>query len=288
MPRIHEEVNEEWLSDKGRFTYDGLKKQRITLPLIKRSDGTFEEMEWLDAITEVAEKMNQTQGNEMAAIFGEFSDVESIIALKDLMNRFDCDNFEIRSDATKLNADLRSSYVMNSGIVGIEDADFMLIVGTNPRTESPVLNARILKAVRHNNLKVAYIGPAVDLGYDYIHLGNSTKTLMEVTEGRHPICARLANSELPILMTCSRTLERTDGKGLLSALSDIALNSNVINEENGWNGFNVLHSDGARVGALDVGITNNYNPDVKPKFVFILGADNIRSEDIPSDAFVVY
>lgn len=288
LPRINEEVNEEWLADKGRFSYDGLKKQRLNVPLVKKADGTFEEMDWMTAISQVADKMNEVSGDQMAAIIGEFADVESVIALKDLMNRFDCDNFEIRSDATKLNADLRSSYMMNSRIEGIEDTDFLLLVGVNPKTEAPLLNARILKSITNNKLKVAYIGPAADLGYEVLHLGNSTRTLIEVAEGRHPVCARLANAQLPMILTGARTLERTDGQAIQSALSTIALHSPVINESLGWNGFNVLHKDGARVGALDVGVSNNYNQNLKPKFVFILGADNIRTSDIPEDAFVVY
>ena len=288
LPRIHEEVNEEWLSDKGRFSYDGLKKQRLTVPMVKDENGVFQEMHWLKAISSVADKMNSFNGNEMSAIIGEFADVESVVTLKDLFNRFDCDNFEIRSDAAKLDADLRSSYLMNSTIAGIEYSDFLLLVGVNPRTEAPVLNARILKAVKHNGLKVAVVGPAMDLGYDYVHLGNSAKTLAEIADGTHPVVPRMVNAELPMVMTGSRCLERQDGKAIMSALSNISLNTGVLNEAKGWNGFNILHKDGARVGALDVGIGNNYNPDLKPKFVFIMGADNMRTADIPTDAFVVY
>lgn len=288
LPRVHEEVNEEWLSDKGRFSYDGLKKQRLTVPMVKDENGVFKESSWIQALTVVGQKMQSFQGNEMAGIIGEFSDVESIIAFKDLFNRMDSDNFEVRSDTSKLNADLRSSYLFNSKIQGIEYTDMLLLVGVNPRLEVPVLNARILKAVRHNNLKVAYIGPSADLGYDYVHLGNSTSTLNEIVDKTHPIFEHLSKAELPMIMTGSRTLQRTDGKAILNALSNIALETGVYNEAEGWNGFNVLHKDAARVGALDVGIGNNYNPSLKPKLVFILGADNIRTSDIPEDSFVVY
>lgn len=162
------------------------------------------------------------------------------------------------------------------------------MVGVNPRTESPVLNARILKATKHFGMKVAYVGPTVDLGYDYIHLGTTTKVLEEIASGNHPMADRLKEATLPMIMTGSRTLERQDGRAILGSLSTIAMNTNVINQAEGWNGFNILHKDGARVGALDIGISNNYNPELKPKFVFIHGADNIRTSDIPSDAFVVY
>jgi NADH dehydrogenase (ubiquinone) Fe-S protein 1 len=167
----------------------------------------------------------------MSAIIGEFADVESIVALKDLMNRFDCDNFEIRTDAPKYSADLRSSYLMNSRITGVEEADLLLLVGTNLKFEAPVLNSRILKAVTHNNLKVAAIGTPVDLTYEYLHLGNSTKTLLEIAEGRHPFCTRLANAKLPMVIVGGKILERPDGKGILEAISTIAENSPVINKQ---------------------------------------------------------
>ena len=287
LPRIHEEINEEWISDKSRFSYDGLKKQRLTVPLKRNKDGTFEELTWQEALETVAKKMNDVQGSEMSAIIGNFADVESIIALKDMLNRLDCDNFEIRSDAPKLNADLRSSYIMNSRISGIEDSDLILLVGVNPKTENPVLNARILKAVKRG-AKVAIIGTSADMGYEYIHLGNTTRSLIDIAEGKHPFAARLNTAKLPMVILGSRALERKDGEGILAAVKTIANNSNVLNEKEGWNGFNILHHEGSRCGALDVGISSNTDPNFKPKFVYILGADNIRTEDIPEDAFVVY
>lgn len=122
----------------------------------------------------------------------------------------------------------------------------------------------------------------------YIHLGNSTNTLINIAEGTHPFCARLANAAKPMLLVGARTLERQDGTGILSACHTISNHSNVLNTADGWNGFNVLHHEGARVGALDIGISSYTNPDVTPKLVYILGADNIKTEDIPEDAFVIY
>lgn len=158
LPRINEEVNEEWLSDKSRHAFDGLKKQRLTHPLRRAPDGSFSDVSWEDALRVAAEHLSNAKADEIAGIVGEFSDVESIVALKDLLNRFDCDNMELRtSGVPALNADFRSNYLMNSRIVGVEDADVLLLVGTNPKIESPLLNARILKATRKNNLKVFVI-----------------------------------------------------------------------------------------------------------------------------------
>jgi NADH dehydrogenase (ubiquinone) Fe-S protein 1 len=166
LPLVNEEVNEEWISDKSRFSYDGLKKQRLTVPLARNPDGSFTELTWEAAFRLAASKFQQFSGDQMSAIIGGFADVESIVALKDFFNKMDSDNFEIRTDAPKFSADLRSSYIMNSKIQGIEDSDLLLLVGTNPKTENPVYNARILKGVRSGKLKVAVIGTPVDLGYE--------------------------------------------------------------------------------------------------------------------------
>jgi NADH dehydrogenase (ubiquinone) Fe-S protein 1 len=234
--------------------------------------------------------LNQTKsGDEIGAIIGEFADVESIVAMKDLLNRYDSDNFEIRSNTPKLSADLRANYIMNSKIQGIEDADLLLLVGVNPKYESPVLNARILKATRKNNLKVAMIGTPADLTYDYIHLGNSPKTLIEIAEGRHPFCGRIANAKLPMILVGARALEREDGEGILSTVKTIAANSNVVSRAQNWNGYNILHKEISRTGALDLGLSSvPLKSKDKLKFVFVLGCDSIRNEDIPKDAFVVY
>jgi len=178
---------------------------------------------------------------------------------------------------------------MNSRITGVEEADLVLLIGTNPKYEAPVFNSRIMKSVNHNNLKVALLGSSADLTYPYMHLGNSTKTLLEIAEGRHPFCTRIANAKLPMIIVGADILQRPDGRAVLEAVRTIAQNSPVINKEVGWNGFNILHKDAARVGALDIGIQSIPNPNAKkPKFVFVLGADNIRTDDIPEDAYVVY
>lgn len=166
LPLVNEEVNEEWISDKSRFSYDGLKKQRLTVPLVRDSQGNFKEVSWEEAFRIAASKFQQFSGQEMSAIIGNFADVESIVALKDFMNKMDCDNFEVRSDAPKFSADLRSSYTMNSRIQGVEDSDLILLVGVNPKTENPVYNARLLKAARSGKTKIAVIGTPSDLGYE--------------------------------------------------------------------------------------------------------------------------
>jgi len=144
--------------------------------------------------------------------------------------------------------------------------------------------------VRNNGLKVAVLGSAVDLTYDYTHLGNSTKTLIEIAEGRHPYCAKIANAKLPMIIVSDKALERDDSKALLSAVAKICENSPVVNKKNGWNGFNILHSNCSRVAALDVGLSTTVDLSKAPKkLVFILGADNkLRTDEIAKDAYVIY
>ncbi|EGR28078.1 NADH dehydrogenase fe-s protein 1, putative [Ichthyophthirius multifiliis] len=289
LPRIHEEINDEWISDKTRHAFDGLKKQRLRSPMQRSQEGTYTEMLWEDAMRIIAEKLQGVSGQEIGAIIGEFSDIETITALKDFLNRLDCENFEIRGhDNLKLSADFRANYLFNSRILGIEECDLLLLIGTNPRYESPVLNSRILKQTK-NNLKVFNIGTSQDLMYKTIHLGNSTKVLNEILEGKHPFCERLKKAKLPMILCGANLFEREDGKEIMENLKVIANNYGVISEENKWNGFNILHKECGKINALELGISTSEISPKKPKVVFLLGADNnIKIEDIPEDSFVVY
>jgi len=179
---------------------------------------------------------------------------------------------------------------MNSTIIGVEDADVLFMVGCNPKYEAPVFNSRILKCVRDLGLKVFTVGSPIDLPYKTIHLGSSTKVLEEIANGSHPFAARLNKAKLPMVLVGGDTLSRTDGDAILNTVKKIANNSPIINPEAGWNGFNILHKDIARVGALDIGL-NPVKPETlkKSKVIVLLGADNnLKPADIDEDAFVVY
>ena len=203
------------------------------------------------------------------------------------MNRLNCENLDVRSNQAELNADFRSQYLMNSRIVGIDETDLLIFVGSNPKTENPVMNARIRKAVNVNGLDVAVIGPANNLTYNYTHLGNSLQTLQELVDGTHPFCERLSQAELPMIVVGSDTLARTDGPAIQNLVNELASKTNLINEAEGWNGVNILHQEASRVGALDLGIVPQQSME-GAKLVFLLGADNFRHEDIPEDAYVIY
>lgn len=160
LPRVNEEVNEEWISDKSRHAFDGLKKQRLTMPMQRKEDGTFGELTWEEAMRKAAEQMLKASGDEIQGKIGKFNDIETIMAFKDLLNRLNCENLDVRSNAPYFNADFRNQYLMNSRVSGIDDTDLLILVGCNPRLENPVLNARIKKAVSENGLEVAIIGSA--------------------------------------------------------------------------------------------------------------------------------
>ena len=159
-----------------------------------------EEGSWEEALEEATRQLGRHQGSEMACVIGEFSDLESMTAMRDLMHRLDCDNFELRANATKLDADLRANYLMNSSIQGIDQADLLLLIGSNPRYESPVLNSRILRNTRKNNLAVALIGTPHDLNYDYTHLGTTTHTIDQLLLQTHLYSQTLAQAKLPMIL----------------------------------------------------------------------------------------
>ena len=176
---------------------------------------------------------------------------------------------------------------MNSRIQGIEDADAILLVGVNPKTEAPVLNSRILKATRKGT-KVYVVGAGVDLTYEYKHLGNSPDVLQQLNDGSHPASAEFKNFKLPMVIVGRDVFARSDANGIMDSVKKFAVSNNVVNTSTGWNGFNVLHRNQGEINALELGLDLKKKVD-QPKVIFLLGCDNwITPSDIPKDAFVVY
>jgi NADH dehydrogenase (ubiquinone) Fe-S protein 1 len=177
---------------------------------------------------------------------------------------------------------------MNSRVTGIDETDLLILVGCNPKFENPVLNARIKKAVDVNGLEVVVIGSAPHMPYNYTHLGNSTETLKQLVDGTHPFTERLRKAELPMIMVSSLTLERSDAPAIMNYINELKQSTKLINEADGWNGFNVLHNDVGRINALELGVTSQTETSVPSKVVYLLGADNFRHSEIPEDSFVIY
>lgn len=205
------------------------------------------------------------------------------------MNALNCFNYEFRqANFLGLPNNFRTDYIFNSQIESIEDSDLILLVGVNPRTEAPVLNSRILKAVNKKRSKIYNIGTPSDLTYEYEHLGNTAKTINELLNGTHELCEEIKKAKLPMLIVGRDALNRADGEALLGKIKTMSNRLGFVNSETGWNGFNILHRSQGEVNALELGI--RFKPSTnKHKVIFLLGCDNyISPSDIPNDAFVVY
>ncbi|KAF4346186.1 hypothetical protein G4B88_007164 [Cannabis sativa] len=287
IPRLNEDINEEWISDKTRFCYDGLKRQRLNDPMIRDADGRFRAVSWADALSVVAEIVNQVKPEEIVGIAGQLSDAESMMALKDFLNRLGSNNVWCERNGSYVDADLRSGYLMNTSISDLEKGDAFLLVGTQPRVEAAMVNARIRKTVRANHAKVGYIGPQADFNYDHQHLGTSPQTLVEIAEGCHPFSSVLLNAKNPVIIVGAGLFDRVDKDAIFSTVEAIANNAKVIRPD--WNGFNVLLLSAAQAAALDLGLVPESVDSLQTsKFVYLMGADDVNLDKVPADAFVVY
>lgn len=291
LPRLNEEVNEEWISDKTRFAYDGLTTQRLMTPMCKSDKGLLEPCDWEEALMKVAKQIKSVPPNKIAALAGGLMDTEALVALKDFLNHLGSENLytEEKFPVDGSGCDMRSNYLLNSKIVGIEDADLILLIGTNPRYEAPILNARIRKAWIHNNLEVALIGPEIDLTYDYQHIGDSPNLLKDLASGQHPFIKKLTEAQKPMIVLGSGTLQRPDGDAIYALVQQIALRCQKSEDVKT---FNILHRVASQVAALDVGYKScpDEIENLEPKFLFLLGADECfySREKLPKDCFVVY
>eukprot|EP00112_Aurelia_sp_Birch-Aquarium-sp1_P000914 Seg109.4 transcript_id=Seg109.4/GoldUCD/mRNA.D3Y31 product="NADH-ubiquinone oxidoreductase 75 kDa subunit mitochondrial" protein_id=Seg109.4/GoldUCD/D3Y31 len=246
LPRLNEDINEEWISDKTRFAYDGLKRQRLTTPMIRGEDGNLTPCSWEEALVEVASKMHSVHANEMAAVTGGLSDAESLVSLKDLLHTFNSDNLYTEEGFPNSGAgtDLRSNYLFNTTISGIEEADVLLLVGTCPRYEAPLVNARIRKSWKDNDLRVAMVGKEVDLSYEYEHLGESANVLEQIATGQHEFSKVLMEAKNPVIIVGTNALNRADGSslhGLCATISNSLKAKGNIDPQ--WRVLNVLQRD---------------------------------------------
>ncbi len=250
LPRLHEGINEEWINDKTRFAYDGLKTRRLDTPYIRNAQsGKLEKASWDEALNTVAEKLKSTSPEKIAAFAGDLVDVESTLALKDLMNGLNVSNTECRTDGAFVNTDTRASYLFNTGIEAIEEADAIILVGTNPKHEAALVNARIRKTWLSKRVPIALIGAPVDLPYPYEHLGSSAESISKLTKA----FAKKLGAEKPMIIVGDQIFNRSDASALHTQLRNAAHKMGCVQE--GWNGFNILHRHAGRVGALDVGFT---------------------------------
>jgi NADH-quinone oxidoreductase subunit G len=290
LPRVNEAVNEEWISDKTRHIVDGLRTQRLDRPYV-RENGQLRAASWSEAFGAIAAKAGRIDGKRIGAIAGDLAAVEEMFALKELLAKCGSANLTTQGgDGFDPKAG-RASYIFNPGIAGIEQADALLIVGSNPRKEAAVLNARIRKRWRSGQLKIGVIGAKADLTYSYDYLGAGTESLSDLAAGKSSFAGVLKGAKHPIVLVGAGAAARHDGAAVLASAAKLALDVGAIKD--GWNGFGVLHDTASRVGALDIGfaasagglsaaqMTTFGTLDV----LFLLGADEIK---VPDGTFVVY
>lgn len=292
LPVVNDDVNEEWISDKTRFVWDGLARQRLDRPYV-RDNGKLRPVSWDEALSVVAEKMSG-DAEKIGVIAGDLCDAESMKALKDLSDNLGVKNIDCRQDGSVLGSGARQSYLFNTTIAGLEEADAILLVGTNPRHEAPLVNTRIRKAWIAGCAEVGLIGEAADLTYDYHHVGTSAADVLKFTKSRSGFAKTFKAAKKPVIIVGASALRGESGQALLRAVGDLA--TKVVRSD--WNGFNILHTAASRVAGLDMGfvpsegalgtdaiLNGAVSGDIET--VFLLGADEIDTSKL-KEAFVIY
>jgi NADH-quinone oxidoreductase subunit G len=300
LPRVNDAINEEWISDKTRHVWDGLRVQRLDRPYLRRN-GRLEAVTWDEAFRAIAEVLRELDGERFAAIAGDLAAAEEMFALKLLAGQLGSPNIDCRQDGAKLDPERgRATYLFNATIEGIDHADAILLIGTNPRHEAPVLNARILKRWRQiqGKLPLGLIGTQADLTYAYEHLGAGPETLAKLADGSHAFLDKLKGAERPLVIVGQAALARPDGTAVLSLAAKAAMVMGAVKPDIDWNGFSVLHTAAARVAGLDLGLVpSEGGRDVgailegaeksEIDLVYLLGADEIDTDRL-GKAFVIY
>jgi NADH-quinone oxidoreductase subunit G len=294
LPRIHEGVNEEWISDKTRFVWDGLSRQRLDKPYVRKG-GKLTAIGWDEALTVAAEKLSG-KPEKIGVIAGDMNDAEGLKAAKDLFDALGVKSLDCRQDGSKIGTGSREGYLFNATIAGIDKADAILLIGTNPRVDAPVLNARIRQHWLNGKLDVAMIGEGVDLTYPYEHLGSGPDAIGALAKKRSGFIKTLKDAKNPIIIIGSGATARADGAQVLRAAGELAKAVGAVRAD--WNGFSVLHTAASRVGGLDLGfVPGEGGRDTTAILdgagkgdldtVVLLGADEIDMARL-GKAFVIY
>lgn len=293
LPRLNDDINEEWINDKSRFACDGLSNQRLTTPLIRRDD-QFQPATWEQVLVEISEKHKELQpkGDEFKFVAGHLVDTESLVAAKDLANQLGSENLALDqpqgSSPIAHGVDVRTNYSFNSKITGVEEADYILLVGTNPRWEAALLNARIRKQWLRSDLEIGLVGEDFTSTFEYEKLGSNANDLKRVLSG--DFGKRLSQAERPMIIVGSGAVEHEDAKSIYETVGSFVEKNKATFQNEDWNGYNVLQRAASRTGAYEVGwsVQNPETAKVAPKMLWLLGADEVSAQDIPKDAFVIY
>jgi NADH-quinone oxidoreductase subunit G len=290
LPIINEDINEEWISDKTRYACDGLLHQRLDTPFIKYN-GKFEKASWSEVYKIIKSKFENTSKEKICGFVGDLTNMETSYIFKEFFDRtLDNNNYESRTDNRYLDLSERENYLFNSSINGIEDSDLIFLIGTNPRYEATILNARIRKSFLNNNTKIISLNELGDLTYPYKSLDSRTQTLKEIFDGSHEISKLILNAKKPIIILGESFFNLNSSKYFFKKIKKFLIENNKINNE--WNSLNTLSCDAATVGNYDLGLINknkNLIQDLKEhKFdiVYLVGQDNLNFEK--KDEFIIY
>ena len=294
LPRNNDEVNEEWISDKTRFFWDGLSLQRIDKPYL-RENGKLRQISWKKAIDVASDKLLNTNPKKIASITGDLVSIESIYSIKKLMDSIKSPNTECRQDGSKINGG-REKWLFNSKLSGIDLSDGCLLIGTNPRIEAALINSRIVRKSKEKNYSVGLLGNKYELNYNYDYLGDDPSIIYDLIDNKSPFCEKLSKMNKPIMIIGQGALKGDEGEDYLNLCIELANNYNFL--KNDWNGFNVLHTAASRPGAMEIGflpkergkdldqIIDGYKKgDIST--LFLLGADEIEISE-KTDCFVIY
>ena len=294
LPKINEDINEEWISDKTRYACDGLLKQRLDKPYI-RKNGKLIESNWTDALQIVINKIKKTKPSQIAGFVGDLVDLEGMYIFKKFFNKsLNSTNLEFRNEKRYLNPEERMNYLFNSTINGIEESDLILLIGANPRQEATILNARIRKSYVKSKIKIYSIGDPGELTYPYEIIGHDTSVIKDIIEGLHDVSLKIKNSKKPLIIIGESILISEAGKYISESIKNFLIQNNKINHD--WNSFNILTQKASNVGAADLGlykITKKDNYEVlnklnnnEFKFIYLLGADELQFNK--KDEFIIY
>ena len=293
LPRLNNEINEEWISDKTRYACDGLSKQRLDRPYVKKN-GKLVKSSWDEAMELIKSKINFINPNEIGAHIGDMASIETIFSFKNLLKKINCDNFDFREKKFFINPKDKINYLFNSSIQGIEECDLVLLIGCNPRHEATMVNARIRKLFAKNKIPIFSIGNPGDLTYDYTLLGEDINELKNVIEGKSVFNTELKNKKKPIFIIGESALELANAKYILEQTKNFLIKNNFINDK--WNAFNILTQNASTVGAIDLKFynikdENNFiffdklkNQDFK--LLYLVGSDNLEINK--NNEFIIY
>jgi NADH-quinone oxidoreductase subunit G len=290
LPIINEDINEEWISDKTRYACDGLLNQRLDTPFIKYN-GKFEKASWEEVYKIIKSKFENTSKEKVCGFVGDLTNMETGYIFKEFFDRtLDSQNYESRSDNRFLDIGKRENYLFNSTINGIEESDLIFLIGTNPRYEATILNARIRKSYLNNNTKIISLNDLGDLTYPYESLDGKTKTLKDIFDGNHEISKKIISANNPIVIMGESLLNLSSSRYFFNSIKNFLTKNKKISEE--WNSFNILSCDASTVGNYDLGIINESNnlledlQNHKFDIVYLMGQDNLDFNK--KDEFIIY